>query len=135
MFHVSCFAVIPTDKHSILVKALKEVYRRRYSGVKPIPFLHDTCRCVNDIFVESKIQVLDNSKSNEDPTRWSSIESRHEIFTKPTFERNITIEGEPGFGKSTLLLQYAYDWSTSSRESPLKHSYIFILLRLDHCMA
>ncbi|KAJ8050569.1 hypothetical protein HOLleu_03820 [Holothuria leucospilota] len=85
------------DKHSMLVKALKEVYRRRYSGVKPVPFLHDTWRCVNDIFVESKIQVLDNSKPKEDPTRWSFIKSHHEIFTKPTFERHITIEGEPGY--------------------------------------
>ncbi|KAJ8050398.1 NLR family CARD domain-containing protein 4 [Holothuria leucospilota] len=117
-------------KHSILVKALKQVYRKRYNGVKPIPFLHDTWRCVNDIFVESKIEVLDNSKSKEDPTRWSSLKSRHEIFTKPTFERHITIEGEPGFGKSTLLLQQAYDWCTSSTESPLDNSYIFILLRL-----
>ncbi|KAJ8018048.1 NACHT, LRR and PYD domains-containing protein 3 [Holothuria leucospilota] len=117
-------------EHSILVNALKEVYRKRYSGVKPIPFLHDTWRCVNDIFVESKIEVLDNSKSKEDPTRWSSIKSRHEIFTDPTFDRHITIEGEPGFGKSTLLLQQAYDWCTSSTESPLNNSYIFILLRL-----
>ncbi|KAJ8045961.1 NACHT, LRR and PYD domains-containing protein 3 [Holothuria leucospilota] len=121
---------ILTGKHFILINALKEVYRKRYSGVKPIPFLHDTWRCVNDIFVESKIEVLNNSKSKEDPTRWSPIKSRHEIFTKPTFDRHITIEGEPGFGKSTLLLQFAYDWGTSSTESPLKNSYIFILLRL-----
>ncbi|KAJ8050391.1 NLR family CARD domain-containing protein 4 [Holothuria leucospilota] len=118
------------QKHSLLVSALKKEYRKRYSGVKPVPFLHDTWRCVNDIFVESKIEVLDNSKSKKDPTRWSSIKSRHEIFTERTFERHITIEGEPGFGKSTLLLQYASDWSTSSTESPLNNSYIFILLRL-----
>ncbi|KAJ8050395.1 NLR family CARD domain-containing protein 4 [Holothuria leucospilota] len=125
--------VVPSElqrKHSILVNALKEIYRKRYSGVKPVPFLHDTWRCVNDIFVESKIEVLDNSKSKEDPTRWSSIKSRHEMFTKPTFDRHITIEGEPGFGKSTLLLQYAYEWCTPSTELPLNNSYIFILLCL-----
>lgn len=117
-------------KHSLLVSALKEVYRQRYNGVKPTPFRSGIWRCVNDIFVESKIEVLDNSKSTEDPTRWSSIKSRHEIFTNPSFEKHISIEGEPGFGKSMLLLQYAHDWCTLLTESPLKSSHILILLRL-----
>ncbi|KAJ8017388.1 NLR family CARD domain-containing protein 4 [Holothuria leucospilota] len=76
------------------------------------------------------MEVMNNTKSKEDPSRWSVINSRHEIFTEPSSGRRLTIEGEPGFGKSTLLLQYSYDWCTSSIESPLKDIDIFILIRL-----
>ncbi|KAJ8049703.1 NACHT, LRR and PYD domains-containing protein 3 [Holothuria leucospilota] len=73
---------------------------------------------------------MDNTKLKDDPRRWSAITSRHEIFMELTCEEKITIEGEPGFGKSILLLQCAQDWYTSTADSPLKDVHIFILLRL-----
>ncbi|KAJ8023611.1 NACHT, LRR and PYD domains-containing protein 3 [Holothuria leucospilota] len=117
-------------KLSVFVKALKKGFSRRYSGVRLIPFLYGTWYCVNDIFVESKLEVFDNTKQKQDPSRRTSVTSRHEIFTRSLRENIIIVEGEPGFGKSTLLLQFAYDWCTSSTQSPLKDVDIFILIRL-----
>lgn len=98
--------------------------------MQPVTFLEDRWYCVDDIFVESKIEVIDNTKSDEDPGKWSYIKTRHNVFSESSFESYITIEGDHGFGKSTLLMQYAYDWYTSNTISPLKDIDIFILLQL-----
>lgn len=120
------------EKYISLVEALRKTYRMSCRRVQPVAFLQDQCCCVNDIFVESKIEVIDNTKSDEDPGKWSTIKSRHEIFTESSGERYITIEGQHGFGKSTLLMQYAYDWYTTSPMSPLKDIDIFVLLHLKN---
>ncbi|PIK42691.1 putative NLR family CARD domain-containing protein 4 [Apostichopus japonicus] len=40
------------------------------------------------------------------------------------------LEGEPGYGKSILTLQLAYDWCNGVQGSPLSNVEILILLRL-----
>ncbi|KAJ8049708.1 NLR family CARD domain-containing protein 4 [Holothuria leucospilota] len=75
------------------------------------------------------MRVKNNKKSSKDPTCWTFVDSRHKLLQR-TDEGTIVIEGEAGFGKSILLTQYAYDWYSSTADSPLKKDTIFILLRL-----
>ncbi|WP_411026533.1 NACHT domain-containing protein, partial [Salmonella sp. s54395] len=44
--------------------------------------------------------------------------------------RRQLIEGEPGYGKSTLALQLLYDWCNNISDSPLRKVEILIFLRL-----
>ncbi|PIK62359.1 putative NLR family CARD domain-containing protein 4 [Apostichopus japonicus] len=54
---------------------------------------------------------------------------KYDICRERRCNRRI-IEGEPGYGKSTLTLQLAYDWCNGVQASPLADVEILILLRL-----
>lgn len=117
------------DNLVLFINELKKVYKRKYFNVRPIPNDGSVHHCVNDIFTESGMRVKNNKKSSKDPTCWTYVDSRHKLL-QHTVEGTIAIEGEAGFGKSILLTQYAYDWYSSTADSPLKKDTIFILLRL-----
>lgn len=58
-------------------------------------------------------------------------ESYKSVFLKTLKEsKRRILEGEPGYGKSTLTLQLAYDWCNDVSDSPLGKVEILILLKL-----
>lgn len=80
---------------------------------------------VQNVFVENGIEKLNDYGEN-----WERVSSYHEIF-KTTGEKNLTmLTGDSGYGKTTLSIQAACDWSTKNPSSPLKDIEIVILLRM-----
>ncbi|PIK54580.1 hypothetical protein BSL78_08511 [Apostichopus japonicus] len=128
----SQFESIPHHKKQILIDGLKEKYKLYYDSVKPLPYIQDRLYCVNTIFVESGVVALsDSATSYGKDASWEQLDSYKNIFNDPHRRCNRRIiEGEPGYGKSTLTLQLAYDWCNGVQDSPLADVEILILLRL-----
>ncbi|KAJ8019331.1 hypothetical protein HOLleu_42131 [Holothuria leucospilota] len=107
----------------LFITQLKAKYKLLYDAVQPIPYIRDRLFCVDRVFVEGGIEYFDES--------WLPLDSYHSVFSfqgvKTT--RRILI-GDPGYGKSTLTLQYAYDWCNRTKTSPLRDVKILVVLRL-----
>ncbi|KAJ8049577.1 Protein NLRC5 [Holothuria leucospilota] len=119
------------DKRSIFLKQIKGTYGDLYNAVQPIPYIRDRLFCVDRVFVEGGLEVLVFGNANVGTGTWENLRSYHNIFGSPslTSSRKI-LEGEPGYGKSTLTLQFAYDWCNRTSMSPLKDVELLIILRL-----
>ncbi|KAJ8048860.1 Nucleotide-binding oligomerization domain-containing protein 2 [Holothuria leucospilota] len=116
------FSNVPSlPAHERFREQLRTSYKRLYSAVPPIPFTRDRLHCVERVFVEGGIEVFTSS--------WEPLNSYKCIFEKEHSKRLI-ITGEPGYGKSTLVLQLAYDWCERKDISIFKDVDILILLRL-----
>ncbi|PIK53629.1 hypothetical protein BSL78_09482 [Apostichopus japonicus] len=113
-------------KKEIFLTELKSTYKERYDAVQPIPYIKDRLYCVDKVFVEGSIEGFISTDES-----WERLASYNHIFTDPRIKsvRRI-IEGEPGYGKSTLTLQLAYDWCNGVKESPFFDADVLILLRL-----
>ncbi|KAJ8051025.1 NLR family CARD domain-containing protein 4 [Holothuria leucospilota] len=111
------------------LKQVREKYRDLYDAVQPIPYIKER-RCVDNVFVEGGIEYLD-SEVGETTGHWASLDSYQNVFDNSQVKspRRI-LEGEPGYGKSTVTLQFAYDWCNSIQTSPLRDVEILVLLRL-----
>ncbi|KAJ8019076.1 NLR family CARD domain-containing protein 4 [Holothuria leucospilota] len=118
---------------------LKLAYERLYRAIQPIPYIRDRLFCVNEVFVEGGIvfnNVSDKSgysgelTLNQNQTRNKSLKSYTELFDDDIVpSKRVIVEGEPGYGKSTLTLQAAYDWC-ERKSSSLKGAELLILLPL-----
>ncbi|PIK59652.1 putative NLR family CARD domain-containing protein 4 [Apostichopus japonicus] len=74
---------------------------------------------------------IEGAESYDKAIQWERLQSYKNIFTDPRMRSNRRIiEGEPGYGKSTLTLQLAYDWCNGVPDSPLYDVEILILLKL-----
>lgn len=121
-----------TEKKRQFVHQLKERYKDLYGAVYPIPYVKDRAYCVDNIFVECKLEILVSSNAHaKNESHWMCIPSYRNIFEEERVKSTRRIlEGEPGYGKSTIALQLAYDWCNCSPSSPLKDVEILIFLRL-----
>ncbi|XP_071851113.1 uncharacterized protein [Apostichopus japonicus] len=120
------------EKKEILLTELKSTYKERYDAVQPIPYIKDRLYCVDKVFVEGSIEgFIERRTPFSTEGSWQRLASYNHIFTDPRFKsvRRI-IEGEPGYGKSTLTLQLAYDWCNGVKESPFSDADVLIILRL-----
>ncbi|KAJ8031734.1 NLR family CARD domain-containing protein 4 [Holothuria leucospilota] len=112
------------------LKELKEKYKDLYDAVQPIPYIKDRLYCVDRVFVEGGIEFLDSYKG-ETMGNWKNLDSYQNVFNDQRVQSSRRIlEGEPGYGKSTVTLQFAYDWCNSKDSSALKDVEIMILLKL-----
>ncbi|PIK41281.1 putative NLR family CARD domain-containing protein 4 [Apostichopus japonicus] len=118
------------EKKNNLIKYAKIAYQKQYGTAKPFPSMS---KCsINSFFVEGGIYYLaQEGDSMQKPDVLESLESYNEILNSPKTEsKRKIIEGEPGYGKSTITLQYLYDWCTKNPTSPLKDVDILIYLQL-----
>ncbi|PIK51965.1 hypothetical protein BSL78_11173 [Apostichopus japonicus] len=119
------------EKKNVIVNGLKKHYREQYENVRPIPYFQDRNYSVVDIFVESGMQILVNQPGLAGSSMWNRLSSYKNIFDDPRMRSTRRIlEGEPGYGKSTLTLKLAYDWCNDVRDSPLFGIEILIILRM-----
>ncbi|KAJ8019220.1 Protein NLRC5 [Holothuria leucospilota] len=117
-----------TEAQSSFIKQLKDTYHELCNRVQPIPFIRDRLLCVNNVFVDSGIEYFHRVGAKE---IWQPLDSYHEIFTDARISSTrFILFGEPGYGKSILALQFAYDWYKSCLRSPLKNVEILIFLKL-----
>lgn len=113
-------------KRDTFISQLRGKYEDLYSSIRPIPHILNTLHCVDDIFVEGGISLvnkrsgkLDRLKTYRDILNDENVKSTRYI-----------LEGEPGVGKSTLSLQLAYDWCNGIPVCSDKEIELLILLRL-----
>lgn len=110
---------------------MKSIYENQYSKVTPIPFLSHKIFGIDDIFVQGGIKFCTSDQGKGHP-KWTTLESYQDIAAKkaPITSFLRIVEGDPGQGKSTLALQFVYDWCTKKYESPLKDVDLLIFLQL-----
>ncbi|PIK41462.1 hypothetical protein BSL78_21691 [Apostichopus japonicus] len=120
------------EKKIFLIEGLKRTYKGQYDAIQPLPYVKDRLYCVDKVFVEGGVEVcLAPELTRGTGGSWESLESYKSIYTDFRFKsKRRIIQGEPGYGKSTLTLQLAYDWCNDVSDSPMNHVEILILLRL-----
>ncbi|XP_071855428.1 uncharacterized protein [Apostichopus japonicus] len=120
------------DKKAILISSLKSRYKLQYDAIQPIPYIKDRLYCVDKVFVEGGTEIyIVKGATKEIEGTWVRVDSYKDIFTDPRMKaKRRIIEAEPGYGKSTVTLQLAYDWCNGVKDSPFKDVEILILLRL-----
>ncbi|KAJ8043046.1 NLR family CARD domain-containing protein 4 [Holothuria leucospilota] len=113
------------------LRELKQRYANQYEAVQPIPYIRDRLFCVDRVFVEGGIEYFIVNERTRVCEGWGKLNSYKDIFHDVNINsvRRI-LEGEPGFGKSTLTLQIAYDWCNGIAGSVSDKYEILILLRL-----
>ncbi|KAJ8050840.1 NLR family CARD domain-containing protein 4 [Holothuria leucospilota] len=118
-------------KKQLFVDQLQHKYETWCNSVQPIPYIRDKC-CVDTIFVESGLEFLTSSSTLlREQRQWTRFQSYQDLFQDPRIKaKRLILEGDPGYGKSTLTLQFAYDWCNTVPASPLSDIEMFILLRL-----
>lgn len=113
----------------VFTSEVKRKYEYLSKTLRPVPFMIDHSFCVDDLFIEGQIETLRTSANVSHQKRWESIDSYQQIITNISKETNI-VEGDPGYGKSTLSLQFVYEWSKKA-DSPISVIFdIVIFLRL-----
>ncbi|KAJ8019219.1 NLR family CARD domain-containing protein 4 [Holothuria leucospilota] len=117
------------EMKQLLIDHLKEKYKDLYDAIQPIPYIRDRLYCVDNIFVEGGIELLCHTGGADN--KWERLNSYNDIFNDQRIELiRLILEGEPGYGKSTVTLQLAFDWCNQKQSSKLKDTEILILLRL-----
>ncbi|PIK53673.1 hypothetical protein BSL78_09439 [Apostichopus japonicus] len=118
-----------SEKDERFIKQLKAKYEILYDSVQPIPYIKDMMYCVDKVFVEGGIDIM--TGISERKLLWDKLGSYQEVVKGNCLKtKRQIIEGEPGYGKSTLTLQLLYDWCKSIPTSPLKEVDVIIYLRL-----
>ncbi|KAJ8048593.1 NLR family CARD domain-containing protein 4 [Holothuria leucospilota] len=121
----------PQGKRKLFVANLKETYKNQYDAIQPIPYIRERLFCVGKVFVEGGFEFLHQSVGQKGHEIWEHLKSYHDIFQNDHLKSSRRIlEGEPGYGKSTLALQMAYEWCESIPESPMQTVGILIFLRM-----
>ncbi|KAJ8048807.1 NACHT, LRR and PYD domains-containing protein 14 [Holothuria leucospilota] len=118
-----------SGKKEGFISELKARYEDLFSAIQPIPYIRDRLHCVDKVFVEGGIEYLvKHSKKTE---TWKPLDSYHDILNDTGLKPSRWIlEGEPGYGKSTITLQLAYDWCSDTPSGCMKNTDILIILRL-----
>ncbi|XP_071851550.1 uncharacterized protein [Apostichopus japonicus] len=115
-------------KGSNFISQLKSTYQNAYNSLRPIPFLRERWG-VNEWYVDGGVEYLSKGKRKEG--RWKSLDSYKNIFTHKEITSNRWfVEGDPGYGKSTLSLQLAYEWCNRVEGSFMCSVDTFVLLKL-----
>ncbi|KAJ8048265.1 NLR family CARD domain-containing protein 4 [Holothuria leucospilota] len=98
--------------------------------VQPVPFLREQYD-IKELFVESRIEFLEDRQKEirNGKEQWRILQDYKPIFTDLQIKSKMYIlDGEPGYGKSTLALQMAHDWCHHT--APMNNFEILVLLRL-----
>ncbi|XP_071838652.1 NLR family CARD domain-containing protein 4-like isoform X2 [Apostichopus japonicus] len=114
-----------TDKRKMLADCLKLRYKDIYK-------LRQSVGPSETSFIDLRLALLDPKKGRREDDQWITLNSYLDIFTNSSLkqEMRIVIEGEPGFGKTTLAFQLAYSWATATKKSPLFDIGILVFLQM-----
>ena len=136
----------------LLQEELRQFYIHELCFAKTVPWVHDTAVPISDSFSAPSL-VYRKKTSNCDKTsscnplesfrmntffpeivQGEVLETFNDVFTvkqNKVLPKRILISGEPGVGKSTLLLKYAFDWSVQAADSALRDVKLLIHLSLS----
>lgn len=116
------------DKLEHLVNGLKSQYRHRYLFIRPASYHSDMWKGIHEVFIENTVE--DEGRVRVFKSLDEKACSRHMVIKQCLEGKRLVIHSDPGYGKSTLLQQYAHDWCTLASDTPLQNVSIFILLRM-----
>ncbi|PIK33929.1 hypothetical protein BSL78_29252, partial [Apostichopus japonicus] len=120
-----------SEKETLFIGQIKSKYELLYDSVQPIPYIKDRMYCVDKVFVNGGVEFLANMPEGGGQLRWESLGTYQDILSETCLSsKRQILEGEPGYGKSTLTLQLLYDWCQSVHTSPLINIDVVIYLRL-----
>ncbi|KAJ8049428.1 NACHT, LRR and PYD domains-containing protein 10 [Holothuria leucospilota] len=120
-----------SEKKKAFVEELKNVYKELYNTVQPVPYIRDRWFGVDRVFVEVGVQILSLNQNVGNENEWQNLKSYRDIFTSNVDGSNRKfLEADAGYGKSTLALQFAYEWCNPTPGSFMKTVDVLILLRL-----
>lgn len=119
------------DKKSRFKEQLRIKYKYLCGSIQAVPFLRDKYE-INELFIESGIEFLEETRAaSHEQEMWTRLKDYKMIFTDPKLKsKRRIIEGELGYGKSTLALQMTHDWCQGI--APMKDFEVLILLRLRY---
>ncbi|PIK45551.1 putative NLR family CARD domain-containing protein 4 [Apostichopus japonicus] len=118
------------EHKSIFIKQLKQTYGEFYRTVQPIPYLMDRKYAINELFVEVGTECLINDDKTQRDKRWVSLGPHQNIFIDQRVKsRRRIIEAEPGYGKTTLVMQLAYEWCVGLAGPATSNILIVVKLR------
>ncbi|KAJ8017833.1 Protein NLRC5 [Holothuria leucospilota] len=107
-----------------LISQLKEKYD---TAVYPIPDKQDKCYSVNELFITGGIEVLIPNENTKSQFWGKKVSYKDVFYDKTTKSTMFIVEGEAGYGKSTLMLQLVHDWCKN--DSHAENILIFLRLR------
>ncbi|PIK42617.1 hypothetical protein BSL78_20543 [Apostichopus japonicus] len=111
------------------IEHLKAKYEIFYDSVQPIPYIKDRMYCVDKVFVEGCIEYMTGISGGQ--AQWDKLPSYQELVKENCLKtKRQILEGEPGYGKSTLTLQLLYDWCKSHSKTSSRGVDVIIYLRL-----
>lgn len=110
------------------LQLLKTKYKRLYDAVQPIPYIREKMT-VNKVFIDPEVEL--QVKGSYPDSEWKRFESFSNYFRDQSSVADLyVIQGEPGYGKSTLALQLAYDWCTNTQDSPVNKFELLLFIRM-----
>lgn len=109
------------------LRELKTTYAALFKDLHSMEYVRD--HVVSTCYVESGIERLSYFGDIES-VGWEPVTSYHDIFDTSSGENQTFLEGDTGYGKTTLALKAANDWSTKNQNSPLKDVEILIMLQM-----
>lgn len=120
---------LPGPNLETLKKELKEMYKIKYGSVQPIAASSTKWR-VASIFVDCGYKLMTVEADGRDLDFGEDIRKYTEVLQRIDIPSVAVIEGGPGYGKSMLTLQLAYDWCNGIESSQMHDKDILILLKL-----
>ena len=136
----------------VLQEELRQFYSNELCFARTVPWVHDTAVPISDSFsapsliYRKKTSSCDKTSScnplescrmntfSPENVQGEVLETFNDVFTvkqNKLLPKRILISGEPGVGKSTLLLKYAFDWSVQAPDSALRDVKLLIHLSLS----
>ncbi|PIK55064.1 putative NLR family CARD domain-containing protein 4 [Apostichopus japonicus] len=121
--------LFPNGKAERFIEHLKAKYEIFYDSVQPIPYIKDRMYCVDKVFVEGGIEYMTGISGGQ--AQWDQLSSYQELVEENCLKtKRQILEGEPGYGKSTLTLQLLYDWCKCHSKTSSSGVDVITYLRL-----
>lgn len=114
----------------LLVNFLKRNYSSQYQDITPLGCLEKTVS-VNELYIDGRIEILVKKDSLSGTETWIRLESYHEIVSVALERGAVLLEGDPGCGKSMLMLQLVHEWCENIQKSPMTQVDLLIFLQLE----
>lgn len=112
-----------TANKFMFINQLKVKYKNLLDKFQSVPIVRGKHSSSEKICIASGIEFLAGS--------WESVNSYQDIVSdRYTNSKRRILIGEPGYGKSTIALQYTNDWLQNTRGTYLQKAEVLIFLRL-----
>ncbi|XP_052218473.1 uncharacterized protein LOC127836083 isoform X2 [Dreissena polymorpha] len=98
---------------------LKEYYKKRMKMLPVSPMWHGREKPITDIFVPIQFHRVSIEKNGSRRDTEQKVETYKDMFyTNNALNDRVSIQGDPGMGKTTFLAKLVNDWCDSDSKNP-----------------